>query len=165
MSTHVTPQSPNTPPEGQLSNISRSNNNVTTVSINSSNTNGQPQSNNVLNAHSNALNNNTTAVSVASTPQSVINTSSTHKNLTEKERLQDERDYKKLYEELLGEVDKVRRDMSIKEQEWNRTKRQQLRKLSEYEEEVKLLAQLETDNQRLKDENGALIRVISKLSK
>uniref|UniRef100_A0A8C3V689 Protein phosphatase 1 regulatory subunit n=1 Tax=Catharus ustulatus TaxID=91951 RepID=A0A8C3V689_CATUS len=39
------------------------------------------------------------------------------------------------------------------------------RKLSEMEEEMKILTELKSDNQRLKDENGALIRVISKLSK
>lgn len=33
------------------------------------------------------------------------------------------------------------------------------------EEELKMLPDLKADNQRLKDENGALIRVISKLSK
>jgi len=66
---------------------------------------------------------------------------------------------------LVADHEKIKRDMALKEQEWNRTKRQQLRKISEYEEEVKLLEQLESDNQRLKDENGALIRVISKLSK
>ncbi|CAG04141.1 unnamed protein product [Tetraodon nigroviridis] len=39
------------------------------------------------------------------------------------------------------------------------------RKISEMEEELKTLPDLKADNQRLKDENGALIRVISKLSK
>ncbi|KAM9109091.1 protein phosphatase 1 regulatory subunit 12B isoform 6-T6 [Megaptera novaeangliae] len=39
------------------------------------------------------------------------------------------------------------------------------RKMSEMEEEMKVLTELKSDNQRLKDENGALIRVISKLSK
>lgn len=75
------------------------------------------------------------------------------------------KDYKRLYDDLMKEHEKMKRDASIKEQEWQRTRRQQLRKISEYEEEVKLLEQLEADNQRLKDENGALIRVISKLSK
>uniref|UniRef100_A0A8D0GMH4 cGMP-dependent protein kinase interacting domain-containing protein n=1 Tax=Sphenodon punctatus TaxID=8508 RepID=A0A8D0GMH4_SPHPU len=46
-----------------------------------------------------------------------------------------------------------------------REKRALERKLSEMEEEMKVLAELKSDNQRLKDENGALIRVISKLSK
>ncbi|XP_038073245.1 protein phosphatase 1 regulatory subunit 12B-like isoform X6 [Patiria miniata] len=39
------------------------------------------------------------------------------------------------------------------------------RRLSELEEELKAMEQLKSDNQRLKDENGALVRVISKLSK
>uniref|UniRef100_A0A2K6M8Y0 Protein phosphatase 1 regulatory subunit n=1 Tax=Rhinopithecus bieti TaxID=61621 RepID=A0A2K6M8Y0_RHIBE len=39
------------------------------------------------------------------------------------------------------------------------------RRISEMEEELKMLPDLKADNQRLKDENGALIRVISKLSK
>ncbi|XP_069079375.1 protein phosphatase 1 regulatory subunit 12A-like isoform X1 [Pleurodeles waltl] len=39
------------------------------------------------------------------------------------------------------------------------------RRISELQEELKVLADLKADNQRLKDENGALIRVISKLSK
>ncbi|KAJ8352225.1 hypothetical protein SKAU_G00237010 [Synaphobranchus kaupii] len=39
------------------------------------------------------------------------------------------------------------------------------RRVSELEEELKVLGDLRADNQRLKDENGALIRVISKLSK
>uniref|UniRef100_A0A3P9M0G7 Protein phosphatase 1 regulatory subunit n=1 Tax=Oryzias latipes TaxID=8090 RepID=A0A3P9M0G7_ORYLA len=39
------------------------------------------------------------------------------------------------------------------------------RRLAELEEELKALVDLKADNQRLKDENGALIRVISKLSK
>ncbi|KAK2866873.1 hypothetical protein Q8A67_024990 [Cirrhinus molitorella] len=39
------------------------------------------------------------------------------------------------------------------------------RRATELEEELKVLGDLRADNQRLKDENGALIRVISKLSK
>ncbi|KAG9350246.1 hypothetical protein JZ751_026600 [Albula glossodonta] len=39
------------------------------------------------------------------------------------------------------------------------------RKATELEDELKVLADLRADNQRLKDENAALIRVISKLSK
>ncbi|XP_062370550.1 protein phosphatase 1 regulatory subunit 12C-like, partial [Cinclus cinclus] len=38
-------------------------------------------------------------------------------------------------------------------------------KAAELEEELKALSDLRADNQRLKDENAALIRVISKLSK
>ncbi|XP_018115594.1 protein phosphatase 1 regulatory subunit 12A isoform X2 [Xenopus laevis] len=39
------------------------------------------------------------------------------------------------------------------------------RRLSELHDKLKVLGDLKADNQRLKDENGALIRVISKLSK
>lgn len=39
------------------------------------------------------------------------------------------------------------------------------RRVSELQDELKVLGDLKADNQRLKDENGALIRVISKLSK
>ncbi|CAN0261467.1 unnamed protein product [Lampetra planeri] len=46
-----------------------------------------------------------------------------------------------------------------------REKRALERKVSEMEEEMKGLGDLRADNQRLKDENAALIRVISKLSK
>uniref|UniRef100_A0A3B5MBX8 cGMP-dependent protein kinase interacting domain-containing protein n=1 Tax=Xiphophorus couchianus TaxID=32473 RepID=A0A3B5MBX8_9TELE len=39
------------------------------------------------------------------------------------------------------------------------------KRVTDMEEEIKVLTELKSDNQRLKDENGALIRVISKLSK
>ncbi|XP_024239389.1 protein phosphatase 1 regulatory subunit 12B isoform X3 [Oncorhynchus tshawytscha] len=39
------------------------------------------------------------------------------------------------------------------------------KKISDMEDEVKVQTELKNENQRLKDENGALIRVISKLSK
>ncbi|XP_027000561.1 protein phosphatase 1 regulatory subunit 12A isoform X3 [Tachysurus fulvidraco] len=39
------------------------------------------------------------------------------------------------------------------------------KRVTEMEEDIKVLAELKSDNQHLKDENGALIRVISKLSK
>ena len=74
-------------------------------------------------------------------------------------------DYKKLYEETLSQMEALRKELSQKEQEWSREKRQQQRKISELEEDVKMMDILKSDNQRLKDENGALIRVISKLSK
>uniref|UniRef100_A0A803XTR5 Protein phosphatase 1 regulatory subunit n=1 Tax=Meleagris gallopavo TaxID=9103 RepID=A0A803XTR5_MELGA len=47
----------------------------------------------------------------------------------------------------------------------DRERRALERRISEMEEELKMLPDLKADNQRLKDENGALIRVISKLSK
>lgn len=103
------------------------------------------------------------------------------------------RDYKKLYEGALAENQKLKTRLqeaqleladvkcrlekaaqqkqektpdrsSLLEVE-KRERRALERKMSEMEEEMKVLTELKSDNQRLKDENGALIRVISKLSK
>ncbi|XP_058389806.1 protein phosphatase 1 regulatory subunit 12B isoform X2 [Diceros bicornis minor] len=102
------------------------------------------------------------------------------------------RDYKKLYESALTENQKLKTKLqeaqleladiksklekmaqkqektsdrsSVLEME-KRERRALERKMSEMEEEMKVLTELKSDNQRLKDENGALIRVISKLSK
>ncbi|CAL4097553.1 unnamed protein product, partial [Meganyctiphanes norvegica] len=93
-----------------------------------------------------------------------------------------EPDYKKLYEEQLAENTKILDRLRITETDLQtaretieannkknntekREKRALERKLSEMEEELKLLEHLKQENQKLKDENGALIRVISKLSK
>ncbi|XP_069797749.1 protein phosphatase 1 regulatory subunit 12A-like isoform X2 [Narcine bancroftii] len=102
------------------------------------------------------------------------------------------KDYKKLYEEALTENDKLKAKLQVAQLELadvkaqlekttqkqeriydkssmlemeKREKRALERKVSEMEEELKVLTELKSDNQRLKDENGALIRVISKLSK
>uniref|UniRef100_A0A8D0B9E1 Protein phosphatase 1 regulatory subunit n=1 Tax=Salvator merianae TaxID=96440 RepID=A0A8D0B9E1_SALMN len=103
------------------------------------------------------------------------------------------KDYKKLYESALSEnqklklklqdaqleladvktkIDKIAQQKQEKTSDRSsmlelekREKRALERKLSEMEEEMKVLTELKSDNQRLKDENGALIRVISKLSK
>ncbi|XP_037099162.1 protein phosphatase 1 regulatory subunit 12A isoform X1 [Syngnathus acus] len=107
----------------------------------------------------------------------------------------DATDYKKLYEQILAENEKLKAQLrdtdlelaDLKLQLEKATQRQERyadrsqlemekrerraleRKISEMEEELKNLPQtlpdLKADNQRLKDENGALIRVISKLSK
>ncbi|XP_071878053.1 myosin binding subunit isoform X2 [Bombus fervidus] len=99
-----------------------------------------------------------------------------------------ELDYKKLYEESQAENERLkeklrRSDEQLKEarnlldkaqsaqnktvlsETEKRERRAMERKLSEMEEELKVMDQLKCENQRLKDENGALIRVISKLSK
>ncbi|XP_076241624.1 myosin binding subunit isoform X10 [Calliopsis andreniformis] len=99
-----------------------------------------------------------------------------------------ELDYKKLYEESQAENERLkeklrRSDEQLKEtrslldkaqsaqnktvlsEAEKRERRAMERKLSEMEEELKVMDQLKCENQRLKDENGALIRVISKLSK
>ncbi|XP_078273271.1 protein phosphatase 1 regulatory subunit 12A isoform X11 [Rhinoraja longicauda] len=100
-------------------------------------------------------------------------------------------DYKKLYEQFQAENEKLKAslhdtnleltdlkvqlekttqrqerkaDRSLLEME-KRERRALERKIAEMEEELKMLPDLKADNQRLKDENGALIRVISKLSK
>uniref|UniRef100_A0A8C6YB53 Protein phosphatase 1 regulatory subunit n=1 Tax=Naja naja TaxID=35670 RepID=A0A8C6YB53_NAJNA len=103
------------------------------------------------------------------------------------------KDYKKLYESALSENQKLKSKLQDAQAELTdikskmdkltqqkqektsdrssmlemekREKRALERKLSEMEEEMKVLTDLKSDNQRLKDENGALIRVISKLSK
>nr|CAI5849988.1 unnamed protein product [Callosobruchus analis] len=97
-------------------------------------------------------------------------------------------DYKKLYEQQLAENERLKDKLRKTEEELRDTKqtlekinvvtsknslselekrerRAMERKLSEMEEELKNLDNLRSENQRLKDENGALIRVISKLSK
>ncbi|XP_062403014.1 protein phosphatase 1 regulatory subunit 12A isoform X6 [Sardina pilchardus] len=103
------------------------------------------------------------------------------------------KDYKKLFEEMSREngalqsqlqdtqrtVTQTRMDLDKATQqrqerfsdcsallEMEKKERRMLeRRVAELEEELKVLGDLRADNQRLKDENGALIRVISKLSK
>nr|XP_048286784.1 protein phosphatase 1 regulatory subunit 12B isoform X4 [Myodes glareolus] len=85
------------------------------------------------------------------------------------------RDYKKLYESALTENQKLKTklqeaqlelaEIKSKLEKMAQERRALERKMSEMEEEMKVLTELKSDNQRLKDENGALIRVISKLSK
>uniref|UniRef100_A0A8C8SCY2 Protein phosphatase 1 regulatory subunit n=1 Tax=Pelusios castaneus TaxID=367368 RepID=A0A8C8SCY2_9SAUR len=104
---------------------------------------------------------------------------------------EDATDFKKLYEKIVAENEKLKAqlhdtnmeltdlklqlekatqrqerfaDRSLLEME-KRERRALERRISEMEEELKMLPDLKADNQRLKDENGALIRVISKLSK
>ncbi|KAG8577750.1 hypothetical protein GDO81_010280 [Engystomops pustulosus] len=103
----------------------------------------------------------------------------------------DSTDFKKLYEQIMQENEKLKAQLhdtnleltELKLQLEKATQRQERfaerslleiekrerraleRRISEMEEELKMLPDLKADNQRLKDENGALIRVISKLSK
>uniref|UniRef100_A0A8C2IW09 cGMP-dependent protein kinase interacting domain-containing protein n=1 Tax=Cyprinus carpio TaxID=7962 RepID=A0A8C2IW09_CYPCA len=60
--------------------------------------------------------------------------------------------------------DRISERSSVFESE-KREKEALEKRVSDMEEELKVLTELKSDNQRLKDENGALIRVISKLSK
>jgi protein phosphatase 1 regulatory subunit 12A len=130
-----------------------------------------------LSSHSSRLS------SVSSTARSDTST-----NLAKGGSENGEVDYKKLYEECLLENERLREKLKKTEENLNerksqldklsvataknsltemekRERRAMERKLSEMEEELKLLEQFRSENQRLKDENGALIRVISKLSK
>ncbi|MFT7812939.1 protein phosphatase 1 regulatory subunit 12B-like isoform X1 [Arapaima gigas] len=102
------------------------------------------------------------------------------------------KEYKKMYEDALAENEKLKSRLEDSKQELakirtqlekvtqkqdriserssvleteKREKRVLEKKVSAMEEELKVLTELKSDNQRLKDENGALIRVISKLSK
>uniref|UniRef100_A0A6I8PGG1 Protein phosphatase 1 regulatory subunit n=1 Tax=Ornithorhynchus anatinus TaxID=9258 RepID=A0A6I8PGG1_ORNAN len=84
-------------------------------------------------------------------------------------------DFKKLYEQILAENEKLKAqlhdtnmeltDLKLQLEKATQERRALERRISEMEEELKMLPDLKADNQRLKDENGALIRVISKLSK
>lgn len=98
-------------------------------------------------------------------------------------------DYKALYEQVKADNEKLKGSLRKKDEEVislksaldrfntattknnslseleKRERRAMERKMSEMEEELKQLEALKTENQRLKDENGALIRVISKLSR
>ncbi|XP_058832787.1 protein phosphatase 1 regulatory subunit 12A isoform X2 [Topomyia yanbarensis] len=111
------------------------------------------------------------------------------KDVESKENGGDYIDYKALYEQAKADNDKLKSAMRKKDEEVislkaaldrfttattknnslseleKRERRAMERKMSEMEEELKQLDALKTENQRLKDENGALIRVISKLSR
>ncbi|CAB4041694.1 phosphatase 1 regulatory subunit 12A-like isoform X2 [Paramuricea clavata] len=63
--------------------------------------------------------------------------------------------------ETQTELDETKTKLDKTVQEKNKLER----KLENMEDDLKQLSDLREDNQRLKDENGALIRVISKLSR
>ncbi|XP_024915449.1 protein phosphatase 1 regulatory subunit 12B-like isoform X2 [Cynoglossus semilaevis] len=67
-------------------------------------------------------------------------------------------------EKVTQRQDRISERSSVLESE-KREKQVLEKRVSDMEEELKVLTELKSDNQRLKDENGALIRVISKLSK
>jgi len=95
----------------------------------------------------------------------------------------DDKDFKKLYGEECSETERLKKELKkaqmlaseleLKLQESEQSQRRNEKheqmlhgaKLAELEMELVGLNDLRSDNQRLKDENGALIRVISKLSK
>uniref|UniRef100_A0A3Q2GRV3 Protein phosphatase 1, regulatory subunit 12B n=1 Tax=Cyprinodon variegatus TaxID=28743 RepID=A0A3Q2GRV3_CYPVA len=95
------------------------------------------------------------------------------------------KDYKKMYTEALQENERLKSKLQDSKQELVKI-RSQLEKVAQRQDRLserstvletekrvsflklvdsKVLKELKSDNQRLKDENGALIRVISKLSK
>ncbi|KAL1775261.1 phosphatase 1 regulatory subunit 12B isoform X2 [Sigmodon hispidus] len=113
-------------------------------------------------------------------------------SLTSRVEEDSNRDYKKLYESALTENQKLKTKLqeaqleladiksklekmgqqkhekssersSVLEME-KRERRALERKMSEMEEEMKVLTELKSDNQRLKDENGALIRICKALT-
>lgn len=78
---------------------------------------------------------------------------------------QDTINYKQINDNLVADMDNLKKEYHFREHEWNREKRKLERKVSELEEEIKQLESLRDDHRRIKEENIALIRVISKLSK
>ncbi|KAG7519274.1 phosphatase 1 regulatory subunit 12B-like isoform X2 [Solea senegalensis] len=91
-----------------------------------------------------------------------------HENERLKSRLQDSKQelvkIRTQLEKVTQRHDRLSEKSSVLESE-KREKRVLEKRVSDMEEEIKILTELKSDNQRLKDENGALIRVISKLSK
>ncbi|KAG8198539.1 hypothetical protein JTE90_026440 [Oedothorax gibbosus] len=122
--------------------------------------------------------------SSTSIPDSASDVSSQGENFSEEEI----KEYKKLYEEMVNENTKLKETLKQANEELEKNKKllQRLnqgnaiknsaseaekkerrsleRKLSEMEEELKQIEKFRADNDRLKEENAALIRVISKIS-
>lgn len=113
-------------------------------------------------------------------------------SLSSKPDEESRKDFKKLYESAYNENEKLKSNLReaqleladikaklervAKKQDQSssqaglleaekREKRVLERRMTDMEDDLKVLTDLKSDNQRLKDENGALIRVISKLSK
>ncbi|XP_055342670.1 protein phosphatase 1 regulatory subunit 12A-like isoform X2 [Paramacrobiotus metropolitanus] len=113
------------------------------------------------------------SISSLTSEKDVESTNQDWKKMYEQEKLENEKLRKKLtdVEKELSDVktdtlkhSNVNRPNALSETE-KRERRAMERKIAEMEEELKELETLRADNQRLKEENGALIRVISKLSK
>ncbi|XP_019724061.1 protein phosphatase 1 regulatory subunit 12B isoform X2 [Hippocampus comes] len=85
-----------------------------------------------------------------------------------KSRLQDSKqelvNIRSQLEKVAQRQDRIAEKSTLLESE-KKEKRALEKRVSGMEDEMKVLTELKMDNQRLKDENGALIRVISKLSK
>lgn len=95
-------------------------------------------------------------------------TEALHENERLKSRLHDSKQelakIRSQLEKVTQRQDRMSERSSVLESE-KREKQALEKRVSDMEEEIKILTELKSDNQRLKDENGALIRVISKLSK
>ncbi|XP_035512398.1 protein phosphatase 1 regulatory subunit 12B-like isoform X1 [Morone saxatilis] len=91
-----------------------------------------------------------------------------HENERLKSRLQDSKQelvkIRSQLEKVTQRQDRISERSSVLDSE-KREKQALEKRVSNMEEELKILTELKSDNMRLKDENGALIRVISKLSK
>ncbi|XP_025757140.1 protein phosphatase 1 regulatory subunit 12B isoform X2 [Oreochromis niloticus] len=91
-----------------------------------------------------------------------------HENAKLKSRLQESKQelakIRSQLEKVTQRHDTISERSSVLESE-KREKQTLEKRVSDMEDELKVLTELKSDNQRLKDENGALIRVISKLSK
>ncbi|KAM9343751.1 protein phosphatase 1 regulatory subunit 12B isoform 1-T1 [Pholidichthys leucotaenia] len=91
-----------------------------------------------------------------------------HENERLKSRLQESKQelakIRSQLEKVTQRHDRISERSTVLESE-KREKQALEKRVSDMEEELKMITELKSDNQRLKDENGALIRVISKLSK
>ncbi|XP_061128869.1 protein phosphatase 1 regulatory subunit 12B-like isoform X7 [Syngnathus typhle] len=91
-----------------------------------------------------------------------------HENDRLKSRLQDSKQelvsIRSQLEKVTQRQDRIAEKSTLLESE-KKEKQALEKRVSGMEDEIKVLTELKMDNQRLKDENGALIRVISKLSK
>ncbi|XP_044067247.1 protein phosphatase 1 regulatory subunit 12B isoform X2 [Siniperca chuatsi] len=95
-------------------------------------------------------------------------TEALHENERLKSRLQDSKQELVKIRSQLEKVNQRHDRMSERSTVLDSEKREKQaleKRVSNMEDELKILTELKSDNQRLKDENGALIRVISKLSK
>ncbi|XP_035222251.1 protein phosphatase 1 regulatory subunit 12A-like isoform X4 [Stegodyphus dumicola] len=127
----------------------------------------------------------------ASEASSRSDTPSRYSSISSKSSLNEEenKDYKKLYEEVKKENERLKEQLRKTEEELEGTKKQLQklsqsnsaknslsdaekkerrsleRKLSEMEEEIKNISKLKAENEKLKAENRALSRVVCKLSK
>jgi hypothetical protein len=152
---------------------------VTTTSLPSSSTSPSPTTTNSNNLVNGMASSTPFAVKKDSKENSALpqGISSTNNDASAIKRLHD--DAKRKVDELTQKVDRLERDIAERDQIIEKLKTSQYiessldkrekrayeRKISELEEELKKMDSIKADNTRLKEENAALIRVISKLSK